>query len=48
VAEARKFGLGGVLAPRPADGAIPGQTSVETVRAALKAAGARGSLKQAA
>jgi DNA repair protein RadA/Sms len=48
VAEARKFGLGGVLAPRPADGPIPGQTSVETVRAALKAAGAKGSLKQAA
>ncbi len=48
VAEARKFGLGGVLAPRPADGRIAGLTSVETVRAALKAAGAKGSLKAAA
>jgi DNA repair protein RadA/Sms len=48
VAEARKFGLAGVLAPRPAEGEIPGQTSLETVSAALKAAGAKGSLKRAA
>jgi DNA repair protein RadA/Sms len=48
VAEAKKFGLDRVLAPRPAEADIPGLTSVETVAAALRSAGAKRALKEAA
>ena len=48
VAEARKFGLERVLAPRPADGPIAGLTAVDGVSEALRAGGARRRLRQAA
>ncbi|MDP9188378.1 MAG: DNA repair protein RadA [Actinomycetota bacterium] len=48
VAEARKFGLSRVLGPRPADGAVRGLASSETLADALRAAGVRGRLTAAA
>ena len=46
VAEARKFGLGHILGPPPADEPIPGLSPVETIRAALS--GRTRSLRRAA
>ena len=40
VAEAQKFGLTQVIAPRPADGPIQGLTAAETLSEALRGAGA--------
>ena len=48
VAEARKFGLDRVLAPPPAEGSIPGLTSADTLAEALRAAGAKRRLREAA
>jgi DNA repair protein RadA/Sms len=48
VGEARKFGLEAVVAPPPAEGRVPGLTPAATLAAALKAAGARGRLREAA
>jgi DNA repair protein RadA/Sms len=48
VGEARKFGLDRVLAPRPAEGDIPGLTSADTLAEALRAAGTRRRLREAA
>jgi DNA repair protein RadA/Sms len=46
-AEARKFGLNHVIAPRPAEGRVEGLQASETVAEALRAAGAK-SLRRAA
>jgi DNA repair protein RadA/Sms len=48
VAEARKFGLERVLGPRPAEGKVKGLESGETLADALRAAGARRRLREAA
>ena len=48
VGEARKFGLGRVLGPRPAEGKVEGLESCETVADALRAAGAKRRLREAA
>ena len=48
VAEARKFGLGRVVGPPPAEGSVKGLTSEATVAAAIRAAGAKRQLKRAA
>ena len=48
VGEARKFGLGRVLGPRPAEGKVEGLESGETVADALRAAGAKRRLREAA
>ena len=48
VAEARKFGLDRVLAPPPAEGSIPDLTSADTLAEALRAAGAKRRLREAA
>jgi len=48
VAETRKFGLDRVLGPRPAEGSIAGLQSVETVADALRAAGTKRRLREAA
>jgi DNA repair protein RadA/Sms len=47
VAEARKFGLGDVLGPKPGDDRIPGLRPVASLRAALASDGSR-SLRRAA
>ena len=48
VAEARKFGLRRVLGPRPAEGKVQGLESGETLADALRAAGAKRRLREAA
>ena len=48
VAEARKFGLERVLGPRPAEGKVKGLESGETLADALRAAGAKRRLREAA
>jgi DNA repair protein RadA/Sms len=48
VAEARKFGLGPVIGPRSADEEVKGLSPADTLAEALRAAGARGSLRAAA
>ena len=48
VAEARKFGLQRVLGPRPAEGKVPGLESGETLADALRSAGAKRRLREAA
>ncbi|HEX2359373.1 MAG TPA: DNA repair protein RadA [Solirubrobacterales bacterium] len=48
VAEARKFGLDGVLGPRPAEGRIEGLESGGTIAEALRGAGAKRTLRRAA
>ena len=48
VAEARKFGLGRVIAPRPAEGSVDGVAASATLADAVRAAGARGRLSAAA
>ncbi len=48
VAEARKFGLGRVIAPRPAEGSVKGLEACATLADAVRAAGARGGLSAAA
>jgi DNA repair protein RadA/Sms len=49
VAEARKFGLGAVLAPRPGDEQVPGLTVSDTLRDALRIArSVGGPLREAA
>jgi DNA repair protein RadA/Sms len=48
VGEARKFGLERVLGPRPADGRVKGLESGATLADAIKAAGAKRGLREAA
>ena len=48
VAEARKFGLNQIIGPSPAEGAVEGLTSTDTIAAAIKSAGAKRQLKRVA
>ena len=48
VAEARKFGLARVVGPRPAEGEVEGLESAETVASALRNAGTKRRLREAA